>query len=225
MNKKIIVQDKLISYSNIIIALILVIALISISVVFVLNFRPFYYGEINWLDIPKNSGFTTEEIKLNYDALIDYNSVFYKGELEFPTLPMSSTGKIHFEEVKVIFVALQIMAFITGFMGIVLAIWKIKKSEFKFLKLASVLSIILPLSTSILIAANWKYAFVMFHKIFFNNNYWIFNHTTDPVITILPESFFMHSAIFVVLLILFGAVIYYVLYKHLRNKALKNNCY
>ena len=49
------------------------------------------------------SGFSENEIKLNYDYLIDYNLNKNVGEFNLPTIKYSEEGKIHFEEVRNIF--------------------------------------------------------------------------------------------------------------------------
>ena len=195
-------HGKYLTTPNILISLFIVIALISISVIFVLNFRPFYYMEINRLNVAESSGLSVEEIKSNYDALIEYNSVFYRGDLEFPTLAMSESGRIHFEEVKVIFVALQLMGIILGLISVIWAVIKIRNGDYKFLRLSAILSLLLPITVAVFIATNWNRTFVLFHELFFNNNYWIFDAATDPVITKLPDRFFMDSAIIIVLLII-----------------------
>ena len=84
-------------------ALVLTLTIISVSVVFTLAFRPLYYADINALNIPERTGYSEEMIRENYDVLIDYNLSFGEEELEFPSLPMSESGRIHFEEVKDIF--------------------------------------------------------------------------------------------------------------------------
>ena len=52
-------------------ALILTLTIISVSVVFTLAFRPLYYLDISALNIPEESGYSEEEIRENYDVLID----------------------------------------------------------------------------------------------------------------------------------------------------------
>ena len=48
--------------------------------------------------------------------------------------------------------------------------------------------------------------FILFHETFFNNDDWLFNPATDPIINVLPEQFFMHSFIlFFILIELFFA--------------------
>lgn len=38
------------------------------------------------------------------------------------------------------------------------------------------------------------------HKVFFDNDYWLFDPKYDPVITILPDRFFLHCGILIVLI-------------------------
>lgn len=68
-----------------------------------LNFRSLYYADIQNLHITELSGREEKDIRSNYDALIDYNSLFNHQPLKFPTCAMSESGRIHFEEVKKIF--------------------------------------------------------------------------------------------------------------------------
>ena len=56
-----------------VLALVLTLTIISVSVVFTLAFRPLYYLDISALNIPEQSGYSREEIRDNYDVLIDYN--------------------------------------------------------------------------------------------------------------------------------------------------------
>lgn len=87
-----------------------------------------------------------EEIRENYDALIDYNSVFFRESLEFPSFPMSDSGRIHFEEVKNIFVLFQYMFIVTLILG-AFGIWYMtRKKSYLYLKLTSILTVVIPLS-------------------------------------------------------------------------------
>jgi len=56
-----------------VLAFILTLTIISVSVVFTLAFRPLYYLDISAFNIPEQSGYSEEEIRENYDVLIDYN--------------------------------------------------------------------------------------------------------------------------------------------------------
>ena len=49
---------------------------------------------------------------------------------------------------------------------------------------------ILPVVVLPFALANFDTFFITFHKIIFNNNNWLFDPTTDPIINILTEDFF-----------------------------------
>lgn len=192
---------------NALMALIILAAIISLSVVFVLNFRPLYYWDMKWLDIPSSSGYTAEEIKLNYDTLIDYNSIFYTGPLKFPTLPQSEEATIHFEEVKNIFVTFQVVAIATTVLSVASLLYYRKKHPRRSLRYAGYAALILPVVLGIGIALNWDRVFVLFHQVLFRNDYWLFNPATDPIILMLPDAYFMHCAIAIIGLVILGAVL------------------
>lgn len=200
-------ENKWYSPSNLILAILYMLAILSLSVVLTLNFRPLYYYDIKHLDIPVSSGYPETEIRENYDALIDYNSMFYSGDLQFPSLAMSDTGRIHFVEVKNIFVAVQYLAVITLLLSAGFTVYKARKKDFAFLAGASALTLLVPAILGSLIALNWENFFVTFHHIFFNNDYWIFDAATDPVITILPDTFFMHCALLILGCVILGSLL------------------
>ena len=55
------------------------------------------------------------------------------------------------------------------------------------------------------IAIDFNKAFVLFHKLFFSNDDWLFDPATDEVITILPEEFFMQCAVLIAVFWLIAA--------------------
>lgn len=195
-------------------ALFCMLFLISFSVVVTLNFRPLYYFDMKQLNLSEVSGLSEDEIRENYDALIDYNSMFYDGNLEFPSLTMSEPGRIHFEEVKRIFVFVQWLCILSFLSAAVCIYFHFRgKKGWKFLKATSVLTILVPLALGVLIALNWDQFFVTFHHLFFNNDYWIFDPALDPVINILPDTFFLHCALMILALVAAGSGLCAVLYR------------
>ena len=199
-------------------ALILTLTIISVSVVFTLAFRPLYYLDISALNIPEESGYSEEEIRENYDVLVDYNMSFGGGRLEFPSLAMSEPGRIHFEEVRAIFNLFKYMAMAGAVLSIAGIVFCIRRREYRYLKLTSILAVALPAVLGILVALNWDWAFVAFHHLAFNNDYWIFDPATDPVITILPDTFFMHCALMILGCVVMGSLICGLLYRREKLK-------
>lgn len=65
---------------------------------------------------------------------------------------------------------------------------------------------------------DWEKAFTLMHKIFFDNDDWLFNPQTDPIITILPDTFFMHCGLLIIgLTILFCAGLQLLYHRKTRN--------
>ena len=67
------------------------------------------------------------------------------------------------------------------------------------------------------VVIDWEAAFEIMHRIFFRNDYWLFNAYADPVITILPSEFFMHCGILIIVLVLIQIGILEKVYRRLEN--------
>ena len=194
-------------WAQVILALVLTLTIIGLSVVGTLAFRPLYYHDMKEMDLSAYTGLSEEEIRENYDALIDYNMAWKDGDLEFPTLPMSENGKTHFIEVKEIFDIFKYLVVFGGILSMTGIVFMAKKKEYRYLKMTAVVSCGLPAVLGILVALFWDKVFVVFHELFFNNDYWIFDYRTDPIILLLPDEFFMHCAFLIFGGVLFGAAV------------------
>lgn len=199
-------KEKMFTGTNILLALGIMLFVCTFAVVATLFFRPLYYYDMGRLDIQGYSGLAEDEIRANYDALIDYNSVFWRGELRFPSMPMSEGGRIHFEEVKDIFDGVQVLAMVSFVAVTAGSVLKLRRRKAAFLKLAGIASLAVPAVLGALVAVSWERFFLVFHAIFFRNNYWLFDPATDPVIRILPDTFFLHCAVMILALVVCMAV-------------------
>ncbi|MFI3326282.1 MAG: TIGR01906 family membrane protein [Clostridia bacterium] len=212
--------------SDIALALCMCFFIITLAVTLTLNFKQLYYDDAEKYDVGQYVGLTLEEVKENYDALIDYNSLFGSKTLNFPDLTTSYEGEYHFMEVKNIFVAMQIFMIASGLVFVGGSVIKFKKKDYGYLLLGSILTIVIPLVVGIAVAINWEWAFITFHQIAFSNDYWIFDPSTDPVILILPDAFFMHCALLIVGISIWFTGIALIIYLNLRKykvRLLENN--
>ncbi len=200
---------------NIIFAAVCAATVISLAVSITVWFRPLYYLDIDFLDIPENSGIDKETCKLNYDVLIDYNVIGGPDELQFPTMEMSETGRIHFEEVKAIFIPMQWIGIIGSLWIIaVFFLWK----EKEWLHISVLITVTIAAAVLAAVIINWEWAFETMHGILFDNDYWIFNSRTDPIIKILPDEFFMHCGIMIICIVVVVMVLFEVLYRKRKKK-------
>jgi len=158
--------------------------------------------DINYLNIEASSGMEKAEIIKNYDALIDYCSPFFTGNLSFPSLEASVSGLQHFAEVKNIFTGFYLVGALTLILGVAIIIRKARNRDFYYLLVSAITAIVLPVLLGIYIAVDFDRAFLLFHQLCFKNDYWIFDPVTDPVILMLPEAFFMHCAILIISIVL-----------------------
>ena len=206
---------------DVFLSVFLTLFIISLAVCITVFFKQLYYFDIHYLDLPTKTGLSYETIKHNYDALIEYQSLFFNGPLELPDFPMSQTGRIHFDEVKNIFVVIQVICIISGLVSLVMVYQNIRQKEYRYLRLTSILCIGIPTIIGFLASIDFNEAFIIFHKIFFRNDYWIFDMTTDPIITILPERYFMHCFMMIVFIIILMSCFLYMIYRKKQNMILK----
>ena len=189
--------------------LLIVTGIIQLSV----RCKEIYYFDIDYLKIDRLSGLSKEEIKLNYDYLIQYNLRKEDTDFKMPTIISSQQGKVHFEEVRDIFQDVVRLLKLSLLISIVGLYVNIKNKNYTFLKSTSKLLIYIPGILLIPLIINFDGSFVLFHKIMFNNDYWIFDPNLDPVINILPDVFFFHMGLLILILIILSSILCNLLYK------------
>ena len=205
---------------NILISFSIAIFIISSSVILSLRFKSLYYYDVKKLSISEISNFSEDDIRLNYDYLIDYNLNNNVGEFNLPTIKYSKMGKIHFEEARNIFQFIKKIFYISGVISILGIIIIIKNKNIKILNTTSIMTILLPVLVSIPLIINFNYFFIKLHELVFSNDYWIFDPEIDPVINILPQNVFFHIGMLILVIILGTSILLQVIYR-LLNKKLK----
>lgn len=192
------------------IGVLFLIFFISAGLAIAIYVRPLYYMGMD--RISAETGYSVDVIKENYDALIDYCSPFFTGELDFPTLPESATGVSHFAEVKVIFNLFFALLFVTPIFLAGLIYLQHKRGSTSWMLASPVIMCVLPLLIGAACAIDFNRIFVLFHQIVFNNDDWLFSPKEDPIILFLPERFFMQCALIIVVTVLLGCILFTTLY-------------
>lgn len=154
---------------------------------------PLYAFDIDYLNIPKYVGLSKEQILENYRILLTYLNIPWFLALDMPDFPSSASGLFHFFEVKKLFM-LDYLNLIFSGMG---TLWFVRhlnrrRESWRLLPYFRQGTLI-PLAILLALLVSFDTLFVLFHKVFFNNDAWLFNATTDPIILALPAEFFMHS--------------------------------
>jgi len=193
--------------------------IILISTLIVTSIKPIYTYSINKFNMEERTSLSIVEMKENYSYVIDYLLYNNNDKFELPSLESSEAGDFHFKEVKELFSLAKITILSLAIMLTILFVLytRIYKS-YNYIKYISIISIITPLIMSIVISTNFNFFFTIFHKIFFNNDKWIFDPITDPIINILPEEFFALCAGAIgILCIVIGVILYVTYYSYNKN--------
>ena len=205
-------------FFNIMMTVVLFLFILTAAVSLVIYFRPLYYIVIKLMKIPEKTGYSFEVCRRNYNILIDYNLLFGPKKLEFMDFPMSVKGTIHFAEVKDIFVAIQITAISTMVLTVAGYLYSKKIRDYKWLKWTIILAVIVVVTVGGMLAFDWDGTFTLMHELLFDNDYWLFDPNTDPIIYVLPDTFFLACAAMILVFMTLGLVLSGCLYrKHHRG--------
>ncbi|BEH01341.1 TIGR01906 family membrane protein [Brooklawnia propionicigenes] len=157
-----------------------------------------------------NYDLTAAQMQANYDRVVHYSLFPWVSELRLDTLPMSDSGRQHFADAKDLFQVFVQAGLICLVIALVLGIWLWRRHRSSgFLIAGGIITLASPLLIAIPLMINFDRSFVVFHELFFDNDLWIFDPRTDPIINYLPESLFMRNAfaILVLMIVLSVAVI------------------
>lgn len=192
--------------------------IITASIAFVILFTPLYYFTAWFYEIPERLNMSFETLIENYHILLQYLHFPWISELSLPNFISSESGIFHFWEVKLLFY-LNYTILILSFIGSFIFMKSIKKNKrlWTLQKPFFIASLVPPVLLTLL-AVNFDRMFVLFHQIFFNNDDWLFNPATDPIILALPQEFFMFTFLLFFLLI---EVIFIGAYQYSKRNAFK----
>lgn len=208
-------------FINFILGLLLSLFILGFAVKFTLNFTPLYAWEIDNLQLDTALGMDKQVLLKNYKAVTDYIEKSSIDKLVIPDFAMSPEGEFHFWEVKLIFNKIDVLFYGSAILFLLIFIlYKNRKSlGRRFLSIASWMIFLIPAALAVPFAVNFNKSFVIFHELFFDNDYWLFDPRYDPIINALPEEFFFHCAVLILLILVISFILLRILYKALKRRA------
>lgn len=171
--------------------------ILAFAIAFTINFTPLYSFDIGYLNIEALTGLSHEMLMENYRVLLRYLNLPWIRTLSMPSFPSSASGLFHFYEVKRLFLLDYAVLAATAVSSFLFLRWKKREGRLWETIRPFMFMALLPLAVLFLVFANFDQLFVLFHQLFFNNDAWLFDYRTDPVILALPQEFFMHCFILV----------------------------
>ena len=164
---------------------------------------PLFFGEIFWYQLTDLVQMTAGKIWHNFLILMNYLINPLETKLSMPDFPSSASGLHHFAEVKNLFM----LVFFLTIILIPFTIRFIKENLSIVFHNALRVVMLFPLAIGVIA---WLIGFDRFHEVLFRDNSWLFDPATDPIISVLPEQFFMHS--FLIFLLIYE-LIFFVIYR------------
>lgn len=187
----------------------LFLTVITLVITIAINFRPLYVLDIHYLNILDATTVGKATLLKNFDHLMAFLNNPFASRLALPDFPMSEAGRGHFIDVKKLFM-FNYAIFLVTFIPSIVFLMKLKKQQSLWrLVRPFQWGMGIPIILGFVMATGFDRFFVTFHELFFQNDDWLFDPRTDPIINVLPESFFMHCFIlaFVLLELCFLALV------------------
>lgn len=187
----------------------LFLTIISGAVLITINFRPLYLFDIGHLGINNYTGYSKPVLAENFSALMSYLNNPFNHQLKMPDFPVSASGAFHFMEVKRLFWLDYLIFLVTIIPSVLYVRHLMKTKQLWQLSGKFKLALLIPPVVALTMAMGFDTFFYQFHQLFFNNDAWIFDPATDPVINALPAEFFMHCFILFFVLVEMVFFIFY----------------
>lgn len=204
--------------SSILTSIAAALAVLTGAIAAPLLLRPFYAWHIGPLHLEGVLGLGRSEILAAYDAVMDY-CLGLRSNFAAGVLPYSTTGAAHFADVRALFL-LDLSVLAASLVVLAgLALWRKKAGfrNYRFCSHSPGFWSACGLGTAFLLIAalasiNFHRAFRTFHTVFFpGKSNWIFDVDTDPVILLLPQTYFRNCALLILgtLLLLCGLLVWW----------------
>lgn len=173
----------------------LLLFILSFAIAFTINFTPLYSWTAQSMGLAESLGMPHETLMENYHILLDYLNNPWIPELHMPDFPSSESGLFHFYEVKRLFLLDYVILALTAVGSFFYLRYLRRTNRIWVLVKPFMVASMVPVALLFFLAVNFDRLFVLFHEVFFNNDAWIFNPSTDPIILALPQDFFMYCFI------------------------------
>lgn len=207
--------------------------IIAFSIGLPIYFRPFYYMQIEPLNLPLYTGESYQTIKEAFDQVMNFlvlpNQEFGTGVFKF-----NQSGMEHFVDCKVLFDINSTALIISSLIIIATLILQKKKiislskpfgMSVSFISAISIFVVIFVIVALVGIVG-FSNAFTVFHHIFFpGKDNWLFDPYDMEVINILPQQFFLNCAILIgasILIISLSIIVFQLIKRHKAKKSIEN---
>ncbi|KRN01180.1 hypothetical protein FD13_GL001366 [Levilactobacillus senmaizukei DSM 21775 = NBRC 103853] len=178
----------------------LILTIVTLAIFLTINAVWLYRLNLTWLRVPQSVNMPAGTIMHNYHQMLAYLELPWVTDLKMTNFPTSYTGMIHFADVKHLFFVnnLVLLLMLTP-AGWYLHQVRQRSEQWRLLRPMQVAAAV-PVVLGAMMAVNFDQFFIAFHKVLFRNNDWLFDPRLDPIITVLPDTFFLQCFLLAFLL-------------------------
>ncbi|MCD2257241.1 TIGR01906 family membrane protein [Lactobacillus sp. CC-MHH1034] len=192
-------------------ACILMVILTSVIFVTIMSTFILYPIDAHIQQLPELENMPLGRLYHNYVQLMAFLHFPWLTQLRMMDFPSSLNGIAHFRDVKQLFILNDLLMLVL--VPLAIHIWRKwrRTGQLWQLKLPFQMGFLVPIMVALAASINFDRFFITFHHLFFRNRNWLFDPSTDPIINVLPESFFSHC--FILAFVLFEAAMLLGLYR------------
>lgn len=166
--------------------------IITLVITLTINAYPLYVWEVTHLQILDYVDLSKGDLLKNYRELMGYLNLPWRSTLVLSGFPVSESGALHFYEVKKLFMLNYGVLLVTVIPALAFLYALAKESRLWQLVRPFQVGAMVPVIMGFLMLVGFDQFFVGFHQLFFDNDAWLFDPRTDPIINVLPQEYFMH---------------------------------
>lgn len=182
------------------IALSAILFLITMSINIITKDKEYYYVYSQENNITEYTGLNADKVEDMYSNLIDY---IYKGDESLINKDFNEREVSHMVDVHKLYNLNMTVTYITSGILIASIIYLVVAyknnislyRDLRFIRNAFLIILLAIIILTGIISLDFDQAFIKFHELFFNNDFWLLDPRTDVMIRMLPQDFFMNMAI------------------------------
>lgn len=194
----------------------IVLSAVSFAIMLMIIVSPaLFWVQIQSIDTQKLLDLSKASVFYNYMELLHYLVNPFINILKLSDIPVSNMGAFHFMEVKHLFLFNGACAIVFMWLSLKGIHWFDRRGLGTWVRKTLYACLIGLGALVCVIGLGFNIWFEWFHQVIFRNDAWLFNPQTDPIILVLPETFFL---ICFVAIMLFVAIYFWIVQRYVNRK-------